>query len=134
MKVAWRVPQQVLQFRAENDEERAILPLLVPGSGAQSSWDGDIVEWYSAAAMGITEGALSSECMMLKTYDAAGVCLVHDLQEALRPDLRERLAQGGAFQLVLWGQGGAPSFAPQRASPLQCLGTEAAATGAGPAP
>lgn len=133
MRVVWRVPQQVLQFQAESEDERVLLPLLVPGGALQARFDGDRVEWYSPEVLGLPP-SISADWMMLKTYDAAGVCQVTELQDALRPELRERLAGGGAYQLVVWGQGGTPSFVPQRASPLHCLGTDEAATGTGPAP
>ena len=37
MKVFWKVPQQVLRFEAENDDERALLPLLRPHTGLSAS-------------------------------------------------------------------------------------------------
>jgi hypothetical protein len=133
MKVFWKVPERVLQFQAESDDERRILPLLVPGQGVESRYDGDRLEWYSGEAV-CPGPSLTADLMMIKTYDAGGVLTATPLQDALVPELRDRLFRGGAYQLVFWGQGGTPSFKPQRVAPLHDLGVDSTATASGPAP
>lgn len=79
-----------------------------------------------------------SDVVWLKTYsrDASGKSVEHivELHEALLPDIAARLANGGAFQLVFWGQGVVPNVVPQSPDPLQALGTTALASAMPPAP
>lgn len=82
--------------------------------------------------------AMVSDVVWLKTYsrDASGKSVEHlvELHEALLPHIAARLANGGAFQLVFWGQGVVPNVVPQSHAPAQDLGTTAVASAMPPAP